>query len=373
MRDIRIETLAKQVVEFSVHLQKGEKVLIDIWDGATDFANAFIEAVHKVGGEAFINLQSLSVNRAWIKTATRETFEAWYRYEKNRMEEMDAYIVVRKQENASEYADIPVEQLNLYNEYYGKLHYGIRIPKTKWCVLRYPSASMAQAAHMSTEAFEDYYFKSCCIDYKKLNEIVTPLSERLSKADQVRIVAPGTDLTFSIKGCCEPKAGCGIFNIPCGEVGMEIVQGTANGTISYTFPSQFQGIIFSNIKLTLKNGRIIEAVSDHTKEMNEILDIDENARQIGEFALGFNPYVTTPILDTLFDEKMTMSLHFTPGNSRNNPSAIHWDIVTSHSIEHGGGEIWVDGELLRKDGYFVPEDLQPINPENLIKLVSPEF
>ena len=154
---------------------------------------------------------------------------------------------------------------------------------------------------------------------------------------------------------------------------MEIVQGTANGTISYIYPSQFQGIVFSDIRLTLKDGRIVEATSNHTKEMTEILDVDANARQIGEFALGFNPYVTKPILDTLFDEKMAMSLHFTPGNSRNNPSAIHWDIVTSHSREFGGGEIWVDGELLRKDGYFVPEDLQDINPENLVKLVGSQI
>lgn len=373
MQDPRIDFLAKQVIEFSVSLKKGEKVLIDVWDDAVDFATALVKAAQNVGGLPFVNLQSQTVQRAWIMRGTRETFEAWYGYEANRMSDMDAYIVVRKQDNNSELSDVPAAQLNLYNEYSGKLHYGIRLPKTKWCVLRYPSASMAQAAGMSTEAFEDFYFKCCCLDYRRLNELLKPLAVRMHNADRVRIVGPDTDLSFSIKDCRHDYGSCGIWNIPCGECGMPIVQGTANGTIHYNMPSMFQGTVFNDIRLTLKDGRIIEATSDHTELMNKILDVDHNARQIGEFALGLNPFVTCPILDTLFDEKMCMSLHFTPGNSRNNPSSIHWDIVTSHAKECGGGEIWVDGELIRKDGLFVPEDLQPLNPESLRAEVKPAF
>lgn len=373
MVDQRFEYLAKQVAEYSLHLSPGEKVLIEACDNVDDFVAMLIQAIRAVGAIPFVNLQSSRVNRAFILSATEEGLRLWLEYEMARMKQMDAYVAIRKQDNMSELSDIPIEQMNLYNKYHGKLHYGQRVPYTKWCILRYPNDSMAQQAGMSTEAFEDFYFNACCLDYRRLNELVTPLRARLSQADQIRITGPGTDLVFSIKGLCLKKSTCGTWNVPCGETGMPIVQGTANGTISYNMPSLYQGFVFRDIQLTLKDGVIVEATANDTVRLNAILDIDEGARRIGEFALGFNPYVTRPIFDTLFDEKMLMSLHFTPGNSKNNPSSIHWDLVTSHAPKHGGGEIWVDGELIRKDGLFITEDLKPLNPETLIGEIAPRF
>lgn len=367
MRDPRIDRMAKQVIEYSVHLQPKEKVLIDIWDGAYDFAISLMEAAQKVGAYPYLNLQSLKLNRQMILEATEESMEAWYRYENYRMDDMDAYIVVRKNDNIKEYEGIPAEKMRLYNKYYGKLHYGTRITQTKWCVLRYPSDSFAQTAGMSTENLENFFFDTCCLNYKRMNELAAPLNDLMMRTDRIDIKAPGTDLTFSIKGTCKPPA-CGIFNIPCGETGMAIIPESANGTISYNLPSFFQDTLFENIKLTLKDGIITEATSNHTERMNKILDTDENSRRIGEFAMGFNPYMTRPIQDTLFDEKMAMTMHFTPGNdSVYNPSAIHWDIVTSHAKEMGGGEIYADGVLFRKDGLFVLDELKQLNPENLKK------
>jgi len=367
MKDPRIEKMAKQVIEYSVHLQPGEKVLIDIWDEAYDFAEALMDVAQRVGAYPYINLQSLTLNRHMIMRATEESMEAWYRYENYRMEDMDAYIVVRKNNNIKTYEGIPSEQMKLYNRYYGKLHYGTRITNTKWCVLRYPNDSFAQAAGMSTEKLEDFFFDTCCLNYRRMNELAAPLNDLMMRTDQIRIKAPGTDISFSIKDCCKPPA-CGIFNIPCGETGMPIIPESANGIISYNLPSFFQNTLFENIRLTLKDGIITEAVSNHTERMNQILDTDKNSRRIGEFAMGFNPYITKPIQDTLFDEKMAMTMHFTPGNdSRYNPSAIHWDIVTSHAKEMGGGEIYADGVLIRKDGLFVLDELKQLNPEEMKK------
>ncbi len=373
MGDQRFEYLARQIAEYSLHLSPGEKVLIEACDNVDDFVAMLIRAIRAAGAIPFVNLQSSKVNRAFILSATEEGMQLWLEYEMARMKQMDAYVAIRKQDNISELSDIPIGQMNLYNKYHGKLHYGQRVPYTKWCILRYPNDSMAQQAGMSTEAFEDFYFNACCLDYRRLNELVTPLRARLSQADRIRITGPGTDLTFSIKGLCLKKSTCGTWNVPCGETGMPIVQGTANGTISYNMPSLYQGFLFRDIQLTLKDGVIVEATANDTARLNAILDIDEGARRIGEFALGFNPYVTRPIFDTLFDEKMRMSLHFTPGNSKNNPSSIHWDLVTSHAPEHGGGEIWVDGELIRKDGLFITEDLKPLNPEALVGEIAPRF
>ena len=115
----------------------------------------------------------------------------------------------------------------------------------------------------------------------------------------------------------------------------------------------------------------MEATANHTQRLNEILDTDEGARRVGEFAIGVNPYITSAMKDTLFDEKIAGSFHFTPGRcydecSNGNHSAIHWDLVCIQTPEYGGGEMYFDGELIRKDGRFVPEDLQGLNPENLM-------
>ena len=369
MRDSRIQKLARQVMGYSVSLQPGEKVLIDVYDGEEELTTAMVDAAYELGGYPYVSLQSSRINRALLMNTCKEAMKIWYDYEISRMKMMDAYVAIRKQDNIYEGSDVPADKQLLYNHYYGMLHNGERIKNTKWCVLRYPNASMAQLAGMSTQQFEDFYFNVCCINYKKLNEVAAVLNRYAAKTDRVHIIAPETDLTFSIKGMCQLESLCGIFNLPCGETGMMVVPGTANGTIHYNIPSRYQGLIFEDIRLVLKDGVIIEATSNHTVQMNQILDTDENARRIGEFSIGFNPFITEPILDTLFDEKMIMSLHFTPGNSANNPSAIHWDIVQSHHPKYGGGEIWFDDILIRKDGLFVIDELKVLNPDNLKKYI----
>jgi aminopeptidase len=372
MGDPRIKNLAKTAVNFSVSLKKGEKLLIDITDGAEDFALALVEAAYEAGGIPSVNLQTNRLNRAIILGATEESMAAWYEYEAVRMRDMNAYIVVRKNDNPAEYSDIPPERLAIYNRWHGKLHHGIRLPKTKWCVLRYPNSAMAQAAGMSIEAFEDFYHQACGVGYGKMNRAILPLVELVKRTDQVRITAPGTDITFSIKDQGPKEPICGIFNLPCGEVGFPVVPESVNGSIAYNVPSLFQGFIYRDIRFRFEGGRIVEAQANDTERINRALDTDENARRVGEFAMSFNPYVTRPIFDTLFDEKMVKSIHFTPGNSPINPSGIHWDIVQSHDAKDGGGEIWFDGKLIRKDGLFVLPELEQINPDKLLPLIRGE-
>jgi aminopeptidase len=370
MRDPRVTALARLAVNFSASLKKGEKVLIDVVDGAEDFALALVEAAYEAGGLPFVTLQTNRLNRALIMGATEEAMASWYEYEGRRMEDMQAYIVIRRNDNPFELSDVSEEKLALYNRYYGKLHHGIRLPKTKWCVLRYPNSAMAQAAGMSLEAFEDFYFKTCCVDYARMNEAARPLVELVQKTDRVRILGPGTDITFSIKGQGPREPICGIYNIPCGEVGFPVLPDSVNGTIRYNRDSLFHGFMFRDICFRFEEGRIVEAAANDTERINRVLDTDENARRIGEFALSFHPYVTRPVFDTLFDEKMVQSIHFTPGNSPINPSGIHWDIVLSQGAQDGGGEIWFDGRLIRKDGLFVLPELELLNPERLMAYLA---
>jgi aminopeptidase len=249
----------------------------------------------------------------------------------------------------------------------------IRVPKTKWVVLRWPTPSMAQSAGMSTEAFEDFYFRVCAgVDYAKMADACKPLVELMDATDQVRIVGPGTELTFSIKDI--PAKPCfGERNIPDGECFSCPVKESVNGTVQYNCETLYRGTVFNNIKLTFKNGKIVDALADSpgtTKKLNEILDADAGARYIGEFALGFNPHIQRPMKDILFDEKIAGSFHFTPGQAyekfgNGNKSQIHWDMVCIQRPDFGGGEIYFDGKLIRKDGLFISPELNDLNPDRL--------
>lgn len=284
------------------------------------------------------------------------------------MKGMDAYIAIRGNENTAELSDVPSEKLNLYYKM-TRPTLDYRVNRTKWVILRYPNPSMAQLANMSQEAFEEFFFNVCTLDYKKMSRAMDSLVELMNRTDKVHLVGPGTDLKFSIKDI--PAVKCdGLRNIPDGEVYTAPVRESMNGVISYNTPSEEQGYTYENIRFEIKKGKIVKATANNDKKINALLDTDEGARYFGEFAIGVNPYVLTPMKDTLFDEKICGSFHLTPGMCyedapNGNESAIHWDLVMIQRPEYGGGEIWFDDILIRKDGLFVVDELKCLNPENL--------
>ncbi|MCS1350134.1 aminopeptidase [Mechercharimyces sp. CAU 1602] len=370
MRDPRVTKLAQTLVQHSVEVKKGDKVLIDAQGPSQDLARALIAEVYAAGGYPFYQTFDHELLRAQLLGTTEEHIKMRAEIELHQMKQMDCYIGIRGNNNINELSDVPEEKIRLFLEYFNKpLHSQERVNNTRWVVLRYPNYSMAQLANMSTEAFEDFYYKVCTVDYKRMDKMMNPLKERLEKTDEVRIVGPGTDLTFSLKGM--PAIKCaGEKNIPDGEVYSAPVRDSVNGVVTYNTPSVYQGTLFENIRLEFRNGKIVDATANDTERINQILDTDEGARYIGEFSLGVNPDIHHPMKDTLFDEKINGSFHFTPGSAyedcdNGNRSAVHWDIVCIQRPDYGGGEIYFDGELVRKDGRFVVADLEPLNPENL--------
>lgn len=369
--DSRIRQLAKNLIGYSTRIQKGEKLLIEMFDDALPLTQALIEETYRAGGLPFVTVKNNKILRQLLKSASVEQLKAIAQWEADRMREMDAYIGVRASENTSELADLSAEQRQNYQQYWSKpVHTDLRVPKTKWCVLRYPNSSMAQMANTSTEAFEDFYFNVCNLDYGKMAEAMTPAIELLQKTDKVRILGPGTDLHFSIKGIPAVKC-CGLRNIPDGEVYTAPVRNSIYGHITYNTPSMNGGVTYENVRLEFSEGKIIQATANETEKLNKVFDTDEGARYIGEFALGVNPHITRPMKDILFDEKIKGSFHFTPGNAydaafNGNRSAIHWDLVSIQLPEYGGGEIWFDDRLIRKDGRFVIPELEGLNPERLL-------
>ena len=371
MRDIRIEKLASNLLSHSINLQKGEKILIEIIGmDAIPLGKELIRQAENIGAIPFFNIIDYEIIREILINGTEEQMQIYAKHDLQRMKDMDAYIGVRASTNTAELNGISTEKMEMYNKYYTMpVHFEERVKHTKWCILRYPNASMAQMSNMNTESFEDYYFNVCTLDYDKMSKAMDPLVNLMNKTKNVHIIGEGTDLTFSIEGIPAEKY-MGTFNIPDGEVATAPVKNSVNGYITYNTETRYNGILFNNIRFEFKDGKIVKAISNKTKELNEILDTDEGSRYIGEFALGLNPYIEKPIGDTLFDEKIKGSFHFTPGDSleesdNGNRSSIHWDIVNIQTPEYGGGEIWFDDVLVRKNGIFVLDELKPLNPENL--------
>lgn len=369
--DSRIEKLADVLVNYSCNVQEGEKVYIHyVGKDTTALARQLVKEVYKAGGVPFVHFTDPQVQREVLQKCTKAQMEAMAKVDAMEMSMMDCYIGVRGSDNVSELSDIPSEQMGYYEKYYSTpVHHEIRVPKTKWVVLRYPNPAMAQLCQTSTEAFEEFYYKVCTLDYSKMNEAMKALVDYMNKTDKVRMTGPGTDISFSIKGIGS-KPCAGHMNIPDGEVYSAPVRDSVNGKITYNTPSLYQGFTFENVSFTFKDGKIVDAVANNTQRINEVLDTDEGARYIGEFAIGVNPYILEPMKDILFDEKIQGSIHFTPGNcydnaDNGNHSSIHWDLVWIQRPEYGGGEIYFDDVLIRKDGRFVVPELECLNPENL--------
>jgi len=367
--DPRNVKLSNLIVNYSVDVQKDEKVFIE-YEGEVciPFVKQLIRDVYKAGGKPFVNIRESQIIRELCMGCDESQLQYQTDYLLYEYRDMDAYIGVRAFNNVSELSDVPAEKMNLYTRI-NKPTRDSLVDNTKWSVLKFPNAAMAQLASMSEDAFTDFYYDVCTIDYAKMSKAMDPLVALMEKTDKVHILSPGTDLTFSIKDI--PVIKCdGKINIPDGEIYTSPVRDSVNGYITYNTPSQEQGYTYENIRFEVKDGKIIDATCNDNTRINALLDTDEGARYFGEFAIGVHPSILHPMKDTLFDEKIAGSFHLTPGRAyenafNGNRSAVHWDLTLIQRPEYGGGEIWFDDVLIRKDGLFVLPELEPLNPENL--------
>ncbi|MFL6526770.1 MAG: aminopeptidase [Chthoniobacterales bacterium] len=370
MHDPRFDKLANLLVEYSTRLKRNETVLIEAFDVPDEMTIALVRAVRAAGALPFVQLQHGRVSRELAFSASERQLNLSAIHELARMKRMNAYIALRGSNNVTEMSDVPPDQMKLVARKLRPVT-DQRVKKTKWVVLRWPTSSMAQQAGMSTEAFENFYFDVCTLDYRKLLPGMRALKTLMEKTDQVEIKGPGTDLRFSIKGIAAIPCG-GDRNIPDGEVFTCPVKNSVQGHITFNAPTIYQGAAFDGIRLDFRDGKIVEAASNNTEKLNEILDSDAGARYIGEFSLGLNPYVLEPMRDILFDEKIAGSFHFTPGQAyeeadNGNRSQVHWDMVCIQRPEYGGGKILFDGKVIRLDGEFVPKQLHSLNRSHFLR------
>ncbi|HUF61969.1 MAG TPA: aminopeptidase [Verrucomicrobiales bacterium] len=366
MMDPRIPQLAGQLVNHSTQLEKGDRVLIDLYDAPVEIAVALVRTARKAGALPFVKLNDSRIARELSLEAESARLEIASSLGLEEMKTMSAYIAVRGSHNISELSDVPADILNRIMKAMRPV-LDHRVRHTRWVVLRWPNPAMAQQAGMSSEAFEAFFFRVCLLDYAGLTPAMNALAERMNATDQVHIKGPGSDLRFSIRDI--PAIVCnGNHNIPDGEVFTAPVKDSVEGVIQFNTPTIYQGAGFDSVRLTFKNGRIADASSNQPARLQSILDSDEGARYVGEFALGFNNEILEPMRDILFDEKIGGSFHFTPGQAyeeadNGNRSQVHWDLVCIQRPDYGGGEIWFDDTLIRKDGRFLPAELEPLNPK----------
>lgn len=367
--DTRIKKLADLLVHYSCDIQKSEKVLVSYeGDCCKPLVKEIVKEVYASGGYPYVEIRDSTINREIMMGCQDEQLEFMKEYQLVQMKGMDAYIAIRAGSNSSELSDVPSEKLNKFSKTLRPVQ-DYRVNQTKWVVLRYPNDSMAQLATTSLENFENFYFDVCTLDYKKMDQAMDALVELMNRTDKVQLKGPDTDLTFSIKDIPARKCS-GERNIPDGEVYTAPVKDSMNGKISYNTSSEEQGFTYENIIFEVKDGKIVNATANSSDRINELLDTDEGARYFGEFAIGVNPYILHPMKDTLFDEKIAGSFHLTPGASyedafNGNKSAVHWDLVMIQRPEYGGGEIYFDDVLIRKDGLFVVPELECLNPDQL--------
>lgn len=367
----KVEKLAKKITAYSCKIKKNQKVVIQITgDSSKPLVVAIIREINFIGADVEIINKEPAITAEIIKGITIDKAKRMAAKDLAIINDADVCIMIKSIEDDSVMDEVPKESKEIYAKYYTKMVDAAILETTRWISLRYPNKTMALKAGMSYSDYKDYYYRVCTIDYKKLTEGMEFLVELMRKTSVVKITGPNTDISFSIKDIPVHKCD-GLINLPDGEVYTAPVRDSVNGYVQYNVPSIYQGTEFNNVLLSFINGRIVEARCGNPKKMealNEILNMDEGARHIGEFALGVNPLIKVPTKDILFDEKIAGSFHLTPGFSyknafNGNESSIHWDLVCIQTEIYGGGKIYFDDILVRENGKFVFDELDILNPK----------
>lgn len=366
----KIKKLADIIVNYSLNVREDEKVLITYQSmEARSLVEELIRKINLRRGLVFTNYVDPFISNLLKEKTTSKRIDLIRTYQQFEVDNFDCFINIKYNLNDYESKNIPS---NIRDEISKKTYdiHNKMVNERRWVLLNYPSYVDAFKAKMKYEDFLDYSLNVMTLDYSKMGEDIKPLKSLMEKTKKVRLTADGTDITFSIKGM--PVIPCvGESNIPDGEIFTCPIKNSVNGVITYNTTSTYHGEVFSNIKLEFSDGKIISATcneEEKNEKLNRIFDTDEGSRYIGEFSLGLNPKILNPMGDILFDEKIIGSIHFTPGAAykecyNGNDSNVHWDLVLIQRKEYGGGELYFDDKLVRKDGLFVLDELKQLNYE----------
>ena len=353
--DARWKQLGKLLVDWSVKVKPGEKVMIAMGEvDSFPLVRGVYEAVIRAGGFPQVQFLSESLRHQLLKFGGAEQLSRVPDMEAYGMDWADAYIGLRGASNLHEHDDIPAEKLSLNQRAMGTVS-TLRWQKTRWCLVRVPNAAFAQQAETDEETITEMFFNSCLLDWKTEAAKWRRWAQQLNHGSTVRVIGKETDLQFSAAGRTWLAAD-GRNNMPDGEIMTAPVEGSMDGEIFFDFPGVLSGRLVHDIRLRFEKGRLVKATSSTNQDfLARVLATDAGARIVGEFAMGTNMAVDRFCKDILIDEKIGGTIHIALGRSYpacggTNTSAIHWDIVKDI---RGEGTVFVDDVPVLRNGKFL--------------------
>lgn len=343
--DKRWDALASILVNYSIGVKPGDRVLITMMETETEpLARACYREAVRAGGYPFIEYQSAYLEKDLMLHGTMDQVEWVNEMCLKGMDWADCYIGLRGARNPYEWGGIPGARLSAHKRSLGRV--SAERNRTRWVLTRVPNEAFAQQSRMPLEDMMDFYFNSTLVDWEKESAALQKVKELLAAGSSVRVTGKETDITFTTSGRIYAVAD-GHINMPDGEVYTCPVETSVNGTIYFEFPGAYAGNYIEGIRLTFQDGKLVRS-SAETNEglLREILATDEGASTLGEFGIGLNYGITGYCGDILYDEKIGGTIHFAMGRGYpeclgNDRSALHWDIIKDTRKE---GAVYLDGK-----------------------------
>ncbi len=356
-----LDKLVDTIVNYSLEVKSDDKVLITSYLEAKEFILKLVDKIISVGGIPVVKLKDSEIDSLIMEKSLSNRVNLVKTLSMEEAINYDCFINIRCMNNDYESKDTNKKLLKEIGDATLESD-DIRINTKRWVLLNYPTALDAYKNKTSYRKYYDYALKAMTFDYAKMLKDMEPLKKLMEQTDKVHIVDKNTDLTFSIKDI--PVIPCaGKSNIPDGEIYTAPIKDSVEGYITYNTPCPYQGNVYTGVRLEFSNGKIVNCTcNEDVLSLKEIFDTDLGARYIGEFSIGLNPMIRTPMGDILYDEKIIGSIHFTPGRAykdafNGNISSIHWDMVLLNP------DIYFDDVLIRKNGKFVIDSLKHLNYE----------
>jgi len=356
VRDPRIDEYARLLVERSVDVQPGWQVVVRGTPLARPLIESVLEQIAQRGAHPLLQLSFEQIGGPFAREAPLETLREAAPLQRRIWEEADAFISVWAPENTREGSELSEERRKALRQMSGPMRERTMALAVPWVIAEYPVHSAAQDAGMTLTEFEEFIFASVLLDWDAEAERMRRLADVFDETEEVRIVAPGTDLTLSLAG----RSGAvddGHVNMPGGEVFYSPIEDSANGVIEFSeFPACYFGREVEGARLVFQDGRVVDASARAGEDfLVQTLDTDDGARRVGELGIGCNPAIQRFMKNVAFDEKIDGTVHLALGNSYSftggmNESAIHWDIVKDL---RRGGEIHAGGRLVQANGDWV--------------------
>lgn len=354
--DTRLIKTANILVNYSTKVKKGDRVVIVADIAAKPLVLEVYKACLSAGASSVrVNWDCYELGEIFYREATPSQLDSFPTISNFEIKHTDCFIAIHAPTNLRALSEVDPAKIAARMKVTKSIS-DYRVEKTRWVITNYPTEALAQEADMSLSAYSDFVFSAVNqVDWKKLRGKQDIIRRRIDKTKVVRLLALGTDLTLNIAGRRAVNAA-GEFNMPDGEVFTSVVENSAEGIITYSYPAIFMGREFEEVRLIFKKGRVIRTEAKKgVAALNKILDMDKGARRIGELGFGTNYQIKVFSKDILFDEKMGGTIHIALGRGyketlSKNVSGLHWDMICDLRTK---GEIRFDGKVVQKNGKWL--------------------